>query len=103
MFLTPLLRNLRASGPAVAIGTIPDPAGSEHEWFAPRALEGFTRSLGKELRRGATVNLVYLSADARPAATGLESTMRFLLSGKSAYVDGQVFQVGPADSTPPAD
>ncbi|WP_369830419.1 SDR family NAD(P)-dependent oxidoreductase [Mycobacterium sp. E2327] len=29
--------------------------------------------------------------------------MRFLLSGKSAYVDGQVFYVGEADSTPPAD
>ena len=34
---------------------------------------------------------------------GLESTMRFLLSGKSAYVDGQVFYVGADDSTPPAD
>jgi len=47
--------------------------------------------------------LVYLSPDAKPAATGLESTMRFILSGKSAYVDGQVFYVGAADSTPPAD
>jgi 3-oxoacyl-[acyl-carrier protein] reductase len=46
---------------------------------------------------------VYLSPDAKPAATGLESTMRFILSGKSAYVDGQVFYVGAADSTPPAD
>ena len=55
------------------------------------------------MRRGATVSLVYLSADAKPAATGLESTLRFLLSAKSAYVDGQVFYVGAADSTPPAD
>jgi 3-oxoacyl-[acyl-carrier protein] reductase len=46
---------------------------------------------------------VYLSADAKPAATGLESTVRFILSGKSAYVDGQVFRVGAADSAPPAD
>ena len=29
--------------------------------------------------------------------------MRFLLSAKSAYVDGQVFRVGAADSAPPAD
>jgi 3-oxoacyl-[acyl-carrier protein] reductase len=35
--------------------------------------------------------------------TGLESTVRFLLSAKSAYVDGQVFYVGAADSVPPAD
>jgi 3-oxoacyl-[acyl-carrier protein] reductase len=55
------------------------------------------------MRRGATVNLAYLSPDAKPAATGLESTLRFILSGKSAYVDGQVFRVGAADSAPPAD
>jgi 3-oxoacyl-[acyl-carrier protein] reductase len=102
-YFTPLLRNLGPSGRIVVIGTHPEGAGSEHERIAQRALEGFTRSLGKELRRGATVNLVYLSAEARPAATGLESTMRFLLSGKSAYVDGQVFRVGAADSAPPAD
>jgi 3-oxoacyl-[acyl-carrier protein] reductase len=46
---------------------------------------------------------VYLSPAAKPAATGLESTMRFILSGKSAYVDGQVYRVGAADSAPPAD
>ncbi|MGV0790804.1 3-oxoacyl-ACP reductase [Mycolicibacterium sp. XJ1819] len=102
-FFTPLLRNLGGSGRVVVIGTIPEEAGSAHARIAQRALEGFTRSLGKELRRGATVNLVYLSADAKPAATGLESTMRFLLSGKSAYVGGQVFRVGAEDSPPPAD
>jgi 3-oxoacyl-[acyl-carrier protein] reductase len=102
-FFTPLLRNLGPSGRIVVIGTTPEEAGSVHERIAQRALEGFTRSLGKELRRGATVNLVYLSAEAKPAATGLESTVRFILSGKSAYVDGQVFHVGAADAAPPAD
>ncbi len=29
--------------------------------------------------------------------------MRFILSAKSAYVDGQVFRVGAADASPPAD
>ena len=102
-FFTPLLRNLGPSGRIVVVGTTPEETGSVHERIAQRALEGFTRSLGKELRRGATVALVYLSANAKPAATGLESTMRFILSGKSAYVDGQVFRVGAADSAPPAD
>jgi 3-oxoacyl-[acyl-carrier protein] reductase len=102
-FFTPLLRNLGPSGRIVVIGTTPDEIGSTHERIAQRALEGFTRSLGKEMRRGATVNLAYLSPDAKPAATGLESTLRFILSGKSAYVDGQVFRVGAADSAPPAD
>jgi 3-oxoacyl-[acyl-carrier protein] reductase len=102
-FFTPLLRNLGASGRVVVIGTTPTEAGNADEQIAQRALEGFTRSLAKELRRGATAALVYLSPDAKPAATGLESTLRFILSAKSAYVDGQVFYVGPADSTPPAD
>ena len=102
-YFTPLLRNLGPSGRVVVIGTEPAETGSVHERIAQRALEGFTRSLGKELRRGSTVALVYLSAAAKPAATGLESTMRFILSGKSAYVDGQVFRVGAADAAPPAD
>jgi 3-oxoacyl-[acyl-carrier protein] reductase len=102
-FFTPVLRNLGPSGRVVVIGTTPDETGSPHEQIAQRALEGFTRSLAKEMRRGATVSLVYLSPDAKPAATGLESTLRFILSGKSAYVDGQVFRVGPADASPPAD
>jgi len=99
-FFTPLLRNVGHSGRVVVIGTTPDEAASADERIAQRALEGFTRSLGKELLHGATVALVYLSPDAKPAATGLESTLRFLLSAKSAYVDGQVFYVGAADSTP---
>jgi 3-oxoacyl-[acyl-carrier protein] reductase len=102
-FFTPLLRNLAASARILVIGTTPQAIESPHEHIAQRALEGFTRSLGKELRRGATVNLAYLSPGAKPAATGVESTVRFILSGKSAYVDGQVFHIGADDSAPPAD
>ncbi|MCK0177212.1 MULTISPECIES: 3-oxoacyl-ACP reductase [Mycobacteriaceae] len=102
-FFTPLLRNLTPNARLVVIGTSPDETSSPHEQIVQRALEGFTRSLGKEMRRGATVSLVYVSPNAKTAATGLESTMRFILSGKSAYVDGQVYRVGADDATPPAD
>ena len=102
-FFTPLLRNLGPCARVVVLGTTPGAAGAPHARIAQRALEGFTRSLGKELRRGATVSLVYVSPAAKPAATGCQSTMRFLLSAKSAYVDGQVFHVGADDSDPPAD
>ncbi|WP_407688914.1 3-oxoacyl-ACP reductase [Mycobacterium sp. HUMS_1102779] len=102
-FFTPVLRNLGHSSRVVVVGTTPDAAAGTDEQIAQRALEGFTRSLGKELRHGATAALVYLSPHAKPAATGLESTLRFILSGKSAYVDGQVFYIGEADSTAPAD
>lgn len=102
-FFTPLLRNVGACGRLVVIGTTPDQTNSADERIAQRALEGFTRSLGKELQRGATVQLVYLSPAAKPGATGLESTLRFILSARSAYVDGQVFYVGADDAAAPAD
>jgi 3-oxoacyl-[acyl-carrier protein] reductase len=102
-FFTPVLRNVGPCGRIVVVGTTPEETGSVPGRVAQRALAGFTRSLAKELRRGATAQLVYLSPDAKPAATGLESTMRFILSAKSAYVDGQVFGVGAADSARPAD
>lgn len=102
-FFTPLLRNVGSCGRLVVVGTTPEASGSVDERIAQRALEGFTRSLGKELQRGATVQLVYLSPDAKPGATGLESTLRFILSARSAYVDGQVFYVGADDAIAPAD
>ena len=102
-FFTPLLRNLGPCARVVVLGSTPEEVSDTDEHICQRALEGFTRSLGKELRRGATAALVYVSPAAGPAATGCESTLRFILSAKSAYVDGQVFRVGAADSEPLAD
>ena len=102
-FFTPLLRNLGSCARVVVLGSTPEEVSDTDEHICQRALEGFTRSLGKELRRGATAALVYVSPAAGPAATGCESTLRFILSAKSAYVDGQVFRVGAADSEPLAD
>ena len=47
-------------------------------------------------RRGATAQLVYV---APKAEARVESTLRFLLSPKSAYVSGQVVRIGPAKAT----
>ena len=102
-FFTPLLRNLGPCARVVVLGSTPDEVTAPGEHICQRALEGFTRSLAKELRGGATAALVYVSPAAKPAATGCESTLRFILSARSAYVDGQVFRVGPQDSEPPAD
>ena len=102
-FFTPLLRNLGPSARLVVLGSTPDEVDDARERIAQRALEGFTRSLAKEMQRGATVALVYVSPGANAGATGCESTMRFILSAKSAYVDGQVFRVGVAEASAPAD
>ena len=68
---------------------------------AQRALEGFTRSLGKEIGgRGATAQLVYVAPGAEDQ---LDSTLRFLLSPRSAYVSGQVVRVGAGGRRRPGD
>ena len=74
------------------LGTPPAEAGSTRAHTAQRALEGFTRSLGKEIGgRGATAQLVYVAPGAEEQ---LASTLRFLLSPRSAYVSGQVVRIG---------
>ncbi|UYP18536.1 3-oxoacyl-ACP reductase [Rhodococcus sp. Z13] len=101
-FFQPTVRNLLPSGRVVVLGTTPEEAASVDERIAQRALEGFTRSLGKELRRGATVQLVYVSPKAPTGLSGAESTLRFLLSAKSAFVDAQVIRIGEDEAKAPA-
>jgi 3-oxoacyl-[acyl-carrier protein] reductase len=92
-FFGPLMRSLETCPRLLVIGSPPETvAGPER--VAQRALEGFTRSLGKEVGRGGTVQLVYVAEGLGDAAGGLLSTLAFLLSPKSAYVSGQVVRVG---------
>ena len=90
-FFYPAVPRLRRSGRVVVLGTTPTLAGSARAHTAQRALEGFTRSLAKEIGgKGATAQLVYVEPGAEDQ---LASTLRFLLSPRSAYVDGQVIRV----------
>lgn len=66
-------------------------AGDVEQAAVQEALAGFVRSLGKEIGGGRTVQLVRVAPGA-----ALDSTLDFLLSPKSAYVSGQVIEVGPA-------
>jgi len=95
-FFTPLLRSLEPCARVVVLGTPPESTNSPGGAVAQRALEGFTRSLGKEVGRGSTVQLVYVAPAADAATT---STLGFLLSPKSAYVSGQVIRIGVSGST----
>ncbi|SFB99766.1 3-oxoacyl-[acyl-carrier protein] reductase [Nocardioides terrae] len=89
-FFTPVMRSLETCPRVVVIGTPPSQVEGP-ERIAQRALEGFTRSVGKEIGRGGTVQLVYVAAGYE---SSLASTLAFLLSPKSAYVSGQVVRVG---------
>ncbi|MDP2773023.1 MAG: 3-oxoacyl-ACP reductase [Nocardioides sp.] len=94
-FFTPVMRSLESCPRVVVLGTPPELVeGAER--VAQRALEGFTRSLGKEIGRGGTVQVVYVAEGAEAAAT---STLGFLLSPKSAYVSGQVVRIGAHGTT----
>lgn len=101
-FFQPQMRKLAPCARVVVLGTTPEETSSVGEHIAQRGLEGFTRSVGKELKRGATAQLVYVSPQASTGLSGVESTLRFLLSAKSAFVSGQVIRVGTADSVAPA-
>ncbi len=97
-FFHPIIRSLKTNGRVVVLGTAPEDCASAREATAQRALEGFTRSLGKEVRYGSAVQLVYV----KPGAEGnTESTLRFLLGAKSAYVSGQVVRIGEGEPGPP--
>jgi 3-oxoacyl-[acyl-carrier protein] reductase len=96
-FFHPNVKRIERCGRVVVLGT--PPAGlPPREATAQRALEGFTRSLGKEVGRGIAVQLVYVATGAEDQ---LDSTLRFLLSPRSAYVSGQVIEIGPGVAKAP--
>jgi 3-oxoacyl-[acyl-carrier protein] reductase len=94
----PALKRLRRCARVVVVGRDPQRAGTIAQRAARRALEGITRSVGKELRAGATANLVLVADGSEGASLG---TVLFLLSAHSAYVDGQVIRIGEG-ATPDA-
>jgi len=93
-FFNPIARQVATSGRVTVIGTTPETAKTVKQAIAQRALEGFIKSVGKEFKKGITAQVVYVDEG---AAANLESTLRFLLSPRSAYVSGQVIRVSKAD------
>ncbi|MGW7085970.1 3-oxoacyl-ACP reductase [Streptomyces sp. NPDC054871] len=92
--LHPVVRSVAENGRVVVLGAPVSPS-DHHQAAAQQALEGFVRSLGKELGRGRTATLVRMRS-----AAATDSTLRFLLSPRSAYVSGQVIEVGEAEQRP---
>ncbi len=96
-FLAPSLRSLLPSGRVLVLGRAAD--GDDITVDATRqALDGIVRSLAKELQRGSTANLLWVEDEA-----SLPSAIRFFLSGRSAYVDGQPVLLGPGAAPAPKD
>ncbi|MEI7029486.1 3-oxoacyl-ACP reductase [Streptomyces pratensis] len=118
--LHPVVRSLAPGGRIVVLGTPPS-SEDHHQAAAQQALEGFVRSLAKEVGRGSTVQLLRLpaagvasfdtsaadgphtAAASRTAVARAGSTLRFLLSPRSAYVSGQVVELTAAAPGPAGD
>jgi 3-oxoacyl-[acyl-carrier protein] reductase len=99
-FFVGSLRRVHSSGRVVIIGRAPD--GEDPAVDATRqALDGIVRSLAKEMRAGATANLVLVDGEADGST--VEGALRFFLSGRSAYVDGQALRVSSTDAPAPSD
>ena len=98
--LAPSVRRLAPSGRVLVLGAPAEESGDLVVASVRRALDGLVRSLAKELRGGATANLLLVRGRGGPA---LVSAARFLLSARSAYVDGQVLRVDDADVDGPED
>ncbi len=92
-FFQPAMKGLGKCPRVVVLGRAPESLKDPIAASVQRSLEGFTRSLGKEIRRGGNVQLLYV---AKGAENQLEGALRFFLSPKSAYVSAQVLRLTPA-------
>ncbi|MDH4555258.1 3-oxoacyl-ACP reductase [Pseudomonas sp. BN417] len=91
-FFQPAMKGLGKCPKVVVLACAPESIKDLEAASVQRSLEGFTRSLGKEIRRGGNVQLVYVG---KGAEDQLEGALRFLLSPKSAYVSAQVLRLAP--------
>lgn len=90
-FFHPLIGGLRKCGRVVVLARPAEQTRDPGHAAAQAAVEGFVRSLGKELgKRGSTANLLWVDEGADALAEG---PLRFLLSKRSAFVSGQPLHV----------
>jgi 3-oxoacyl-[acyl-carrier protein] reductase len=90
-YMHPWIRRLNRSGRVVVIGRRAGDAKKPARAATRAGLEGFTRSLAKEIgANGTTANSVFVEegADSR-----LDPVLRFLLSPRSAFISCQPFHV----------
>jgi 3-oxoacyl-[acyl-carrier protein] reductase len=87
------LRDLTPGGRVVTVSRPASDAPSPAAAAARQGVDGFLRSLAKELRGGATGNGILLAPDVNTTSPSALAAVRFFLSGRSAFVDGQFVTV----------
>lgn len=90
-FFHPTIRQLASNSRVLVVGLDPARCKAPVQAAVQRSLEGFVRSVGKEVgKKAATANLIWM---APTASQQLDSTVRFFLSSRSAYVSGQCVRI----------
>lgn len=95
------LRDLRPGGRVITISRPAAEAATPDAAAARQGVDGFLRSLAKELRAGATGNGVLLAEGTTATSPSALAATRFFLSGRSAFVDGQFLTVSTGDGVLP--
>ena len=101
MTASPLVKKLARTGRVVALMRPADQAANVAQASARGAVTGMMRSLARELRWGSTGNGIVLDNAVDVDAPSVQAALRFLLSGRSAYVDGQFIEVTSTEGTLP--
>ncbi len=89
-FFHAAIKKIARCGRVVILGRPPETCEDPKFATAQRALLGFVKSLGKEVGKGATVNLITVAPGSEEA---MQSSLRFFLSGRSAYVSAQEVKI----------
>ncbi len=97
------LRDLAPNARVVTMSRTSQSAPSPASAAARQGIDGLLRSLAKELRAGATANGILLDDDLATTSPSALGALRFFLSGRSAYVDGQFLTVSSTSGELPAD
>jgi 3-oxoacyl-[acyl-carrier protein] reductase len=87
------LRDLAPNARVITVSRTAASASSPEIAAARQGVDGLLRSLAKELRAGATGNGILLADGADTTSPSTLGALRFFLSGRSAYVDGQLLAV----------
>ena len=91
----PAMKSLGKNGRIIVLSAVPAQETDVEAAATQQALEGITRSLGKEMRAGGTANLLRIGEQASDDA--LAGPLRFFLSARSAYVSGQPVTIDAGD------
>ncbi|HJE50475.1 MAG TPA: 3-oxoacyl-ACP reductase [Tessaracoccus flavescens] len=92
--LRPVMKGLENSGRIIILATDASAVEGPEAKAVAQGIDGINRTVGKELRGGSTANLVFVKEGT--TAADLASTLSFLLEGRSAFVSGQTWRVGPS-------